>query len=79
MATKITSFKSDSGKVFENALDAWLEDLDFWLSSSEIDNPAIRVQLAKAIRADINNGNHLTKIIKGITDSSPVMDAVCGL
>lgn len=68
MATPAKGFKSDNGKWFDNALDAWCEDLDQWLARS-IDNVAERAKIAKSIREDIENGNHLSAIIAGIKAS----------
>ncbi len=71
MASPAKGFKSDNGKWFDNALDAWSEDLDQWLARS-VENVAERAKIAKAVRDDIENGNHLSAIIAGIKATLPV-------
>ncbi len=77
MATPFKGFKSDAGKLFDTALEAWCGDLDDWLAKS-VENAAERGKIAKAIRDDIGNGNHLTAIIAGIKASMPPkVEAAC--
>lgn len=71
MATAFQGFKSEAGRLFDNALDAWADDLDQWLAKS-IDNAAERSKIAKAIRDDIANGNHLPAIMRGIGEATPL-------
>lgn len=78
MASPAKGFKSENGKWFDTALEAWTEDLDQWLARS-IENVAERGKIAKGIREDIENGNHLSAIIAGLKASLPqgeIADAI---
>lgn len=70
MVEQFTGFRTSNGKAFNNARDAWVEELTAWFMSHGCDNMPIARKIVEAINTP-DGMNALQVIIGGLNKQIP--------